>query len=96
VRLLVDTNILLRFVDPDDPAHLVVVDALDRLLEAGHDVGFTPQVCREFWNVATRPRSANGFGLEPAFVDKLVTDLLTTFAFWEEAAGVSLKPRMVS
>ena len=26
--------------------------------------------------------------MEPAFVDKLVTDLLTTFAFWEEAAGV--------
>lgn len=88
MRLLIDTNVLLRFVDPDDPAHSVVVDALDSLLEAGHDVGFTPQICRELWNVATRPRSANGFGLEPEFVNKLLSDLQATFEFWEDVPGI--------
>jgi len=93
LRVFVDTNVLLRFADPDDPAHELVVQAVDRLLLEGHEIGFTPQVCREFWNVATRPRDVNGFGLDEGFVDQLVTDFRTTFSFWDDVPGIAAEWR---
>ena len=95
MRVFVDTNVLLRYVNPDDPAHPVIVAALDRLLFGGHEIGFTPQVCREFWNVATRPRSANGFGLEPELVNQLVTDISKTLDFWDDEPGIAMEWRKI-
>jgi predicted nucleic acid-binding protein len=60
---LIDTNILLRLSKRNDPRHLLVQTALDALTEKGVEICCTPQNVSEFWNVCTRPKDRNGFGL---------------------------------
>jgi predicted nucleic acid-binding protein len=82
VRHLVDTNILLRFVNRRDPLHPTVRAAVRKLRQNGYQLCIAPQNCVEFWNVATRPVERNGFGLSPVdthqslrFVERLFTVL---------------------
>jgi predicted nucleic acid-binding protein len=66
VSILVDTNVLLRRVQPSHPSQAVAVESVARLLAAGEAVYFTLQNIAEFWNVATRPAAHNGLGFSPA------------------------------
>jgi predicted nucleic acid-binding protein len=67
MSVLVDTNILLRRIQPDHVHHALAIDSVARLLAAGEQVYFTLQNISEFWNVMTRPTAANGLGFSPAF-----------------------------
>jgi len=66
LTVLVDTNILLRFVEPKDPEHALVREAVRALTAKGESLCFTSQNLVEFWNVCTRPLSKNGLGLTAA------------------------------
>jgi predicted nucleic acid-binding protein len=66
MSFLVDTNILLRSVEPLHPHHTVAVAAVYRLLAESTPVYFTLQNIAEFWNVATRPIEHNGLGFSIA------------------------------
>ncbi len=59
---LVDTNILLRSIEPLHPQHAMAVGAVSRLLAESTPVYFTLQNIAEFWNVPTRPIENNGLG----------------------------------
>jgi len=59
---LIDTNILLRSVQPTHAMHASAVRALARLMEQGEPLVISIQNVAEFWNVATRPASSNGLG----------------------------------
>jgi predicted nucleic acid-binding protein len=61
---LIDTNILLRLEDDDDPRHEQCASAVDLLRNSGAAVFICAQVLAEFWVVLTRPRDVNGWGLE--------------------------------
>ncbi len=61
-RVLTDTNIWLRVVDPGADHHASAVEAVAHLLTEGHEVCLCPQNLIEFWAVATRPVDANGIG----------------------------------
>ena len=61
-QFLVDTNILLRLVQPDSADHEKVRRCVDLLWEQGADLFYTSQNLAEFWNVCTRPSEKNGFG----------------------------------
>lgn len=63
MEFLVDANVLCRLVRADDPQHSVARRAIEFLIQAGDTLVVTPQVEREFWAVATRPREQNGLGL---------------------------------
>lgn len=63
MSVFVDTNILLRSVQPSDPQHRAAVRAISSLLEAKETLVVTPQVLAEFWYAATRPPEKNGLGL---------------------------------
>ena len=67
MSVLVDTNILLRRIQPDHVHHALAIDSVARLLAAGEQVYFTLQNISEFWNVMTRPAAANGLGFSPTF-----------------------------
>jgi len=67
--LLVDTNILIRSVQPRDPAYGVVTAALSQLVSANAVLYYTSQNLGEFWNALTRPIVRNGFGLSPQEAD---------------------------
>src|ERR1035438_7291356 len=68
MRVLVDTNILLRSAQPNHPVSSQATHAVAGLLREGAAVFFCPQNIAEFWNVATRPAGINGLGLSPSEV----------------------------
>lgn len=93
MSVLVDTNILLRSVEPLHPQYSVAVGAVSRLLAENTPVCFTLQNIAEFWNVATRPKDKNGLGLTiPAVLDEvekiesllmLLPDTPAVYAEWK-------------
>ena len=102
--VLVDTNVLLRWISLDDPGHPPAVAAVDALRDRGDEMYVTPQNLVEFWGVATRPHSANGFAMDGATARgelekieelfKLAPDLPSVYPAWRRlvaAGGVSGK-----
>jgi predicted nucleic acid-binding protein len=62
---LVDSNVLIRWVQPEGPQFEVVKRAILRLENADDTPCYTSQNLGEFWNVLTRPANRNGYGLSP-------------------------------
>jgi predicted nucleic acid-binding protein len=62
MSVFVDTNILLRSVQPSHPMHDAAVRSVADLMRDGEALVITPQIVAEFWNVATRPVDQNGLG----------------------------------
>ncbi len=102
---LVDSNLLLRFVQPKHPLNLVTVKALSKLRGQGAVIRACPQNFTEFWAVATRPVAANGLGFTPSEAERelarleaifpLLPDDPTIYQEWRRLvtlAGVSGKP----
>ena len=63
MRVLVDTNILLRSAQPNHPSYPQAILAVSRLMRRNDVLFFCSQNIAEFWNVATRPAERNGIGL---------------------------------
>lgn len=92
VNYLVDTNVLLRFVDRTQSLHLSVRSAIRNLKANGGRLQIAGQNCIELWNVATRPEARNGSGLTPAEAERwlriiervfsLIPDQPETYAEW--------------
>ena len=90
---LLDTNILLRLISPNDPMHLQTVAAVDLLNARRERATIAPQNLTELWNVATRPAEKNGLGFtieqtkaEVARLKRLfifLPDTKTIFPIWE-------------
>jgi hypothetical protein len=62
---LVDSNILLRWLQPLDPGYAAAAGAVDALARRAKVLCYTSQNVAEFWNVCTRPLAQNGYGLLP-------------------------------
>ena len=67
---LVDSNILLRWIKPDDRDYALVVSAIEIALRNGAVLCYTSQNVGEFWNTCTRPVERNGYGLTPMEADR--------------------------
>ena len=78
---LVDTNILLRLVQPDSPEYGTIRRCTDRLWAQGADLFYTSQNLAEFWNVCTRPADRNGFGFSVAETDERAALIESKFSF---------------
>jgi len=93
MRILVDTNILLRSAQPNHPLCYQATGAVSRLLRQQDSVFFCPQNIAEFWNVATRPADRNGLGFsqeealrEVASIEESLTllpDLPAIYTEWK-------------
>jgi predicted nucleic acid-binding protein len=62
---LIDSNVLIRWVQPEGPQFQLVKQAILRLEYADDTPCYTSQNLGEFWNVLTRPADRNGYGLSP-------------------------------
>jgi hypothetical protein len=80
VSVLVDTNVLLRRIEPLHDHHRHAVDATARLVESAEPVHVTPQNIAEFWVMATRPVARNGLGLPPATAGAEIDRIERVFA----------------
>ena len=76
---LVDTNVLLRSVQPTHSAHDTAVNAIQMLLERSETLCLTSQNLIEFWAVATRPIAANGLGWTVAETMQEIAELKSFF-----------------
>jgi predicted nucleic acid-binding protein len=93
MRVLVDTNILLRSAQPNHPLCSQATRAVSKLLRQNDSVFYCFQNIAEFWNVATRPAGFNGLGLsheeashEVSRIEELLTllpDLPGIYATWK-------------
>jgi predicted nucleic acid-binding protein len=63
MSVFVDTNILLRSVQPSHLHHEPAVNRVASFIAQGTPLMVTPQIVAEFWNVATRPIGNNGLGM---------------------------------
>lgn len=82
---LLDTNILLRLANEQDPKRALTEGALTTLATAREPVYITPQVCIEFWNVATRPVGSNGLGFSLQVTAVLLNRFLNLFPLLPDA-----------
>lgn len=88
MRLLVDTNVLLRSVQLSHPHHRAAYDAIHQFAAAQHELCVVPQVLYEFWAVATRPRDVNGIGLSPQQAEQELRVLLPSLTLLEDGVGL--------
>ncbi len=70
MRIVLDTNILVRRVETSHPMHTTVNEAIITLLERDYSFCVFMQNVSEFWNVCTRPIKNNGLGLSISETDK--------------------------
>src|ERR1700683_4220030 len=75
MRVLLDTNILLRSAQPSHPLCPQATHAVSNLLRKKDAVFFCSQNIAEFWNVATRPADKNGLGLSQEEVLREVSNI---------------------
>ena len=62
MKYLIDTNILLRLVEPKHALHKETVEAILTLRSQDSFFVILLQNISEFWNVCTRPKENNGLG----------------------------------
>lgn len=94
MRILIDTNLLLRLAQPAHPHHLMAVQAIEILRVNSDELCIVPQVIYEYWSVYTRPKGENGLGMttaqaktEVARIKRLFTlfrDERAIFPMWED------------
>jgi len=88
VRILIDTNILLRAIQASHPLSRTARAALRALHGQKYMMFLTLQNLAEFWNVCTRPQNANGLGLSIEATDRHLSRLQRFFILLPESEQV--------
>jgi len=68
--------------------YLPATQTMEELLEQGNELVYVPQVCYEFWSVATRPHSDNGLGLLPQQAESELHRISTLFTFLNDPSNL--------
>ena len=79
MKLLIDTNVFLRFVEVDSPEFETCDKALEALRASEHTAYSCAQVLIEFWSVATRPRDVNGLDMSPSDTEREIEDIKSVY-----------------
>lgn len=79
MKLLLDTNVLLRRLEPNHPQFALADGAVVKLQSQGHDIHLVSQNFYELWVALTRPVAVNGLGKSVAEATTTLTQLAATF-----------------
>ena|SRR5579871_6258093 len=79
MSVLVDTNILLRAIQPASPLQQVTLDALAVLEALGEQLCLVPQNLYEFWVAGTRPAAQSGLALSALEAEHEITQICRRF-----------------
>lgn len=85
---LLDTSILLRWINSSDPQHQLIVAGLTRLGDAGETIWIAQQNVVVFWSVATRSVYVNGLGLAPADAEHAAGRIEAAFPMLDKTPGL--------
>lgn len=86
MRILVDTNVLMRSVEHANPLMRPARQTLKRLLKDGNELCIAPQIIAEFWSVCTRPVSSGGLDQLIRATDRLVSRIELLFVLLQDSA----------
>lgn len=84
MRVLIDSNILVRSVERESPLLHTARHAVRSLTQQGHTLCVAPQNVAEFWNACTRPASANGLGHSVALTGRFAGRIAALFTVLPE------------
>lgn len=88
MKVLIDTNVLLRGVQARHPAYRIARRTLLSLYREKHTLCLTTQNVAEFWNVCTRPVGVNGLGLTIEETEWRVSRLESIFTILPDSLEV--------
>ena len=88
MRILVDTNILLRLVHAGHPQQAEGEQAVRHLIRERHELRLVPQILYEFWVVATRPADQNGLGFSAGDVSRQLAAWRGLFPTLRDERGI--------
>jgi len=88
MRILIDTNVLLRSAEPGHAHYQSSVDSIDIFRRTGHELTIVPQVLYEFWSVATRPIANNGLGMSPVDAHSELESIKSLFRLLRDERGI--------
>lgn len=88
MSVLVDTNLLSRIADPNNPQNSVAAESVKRLLAKGETLCVVPQNIYEFWVVATRPLANNGLGMTTQQAKTKLDELLLVLEMLPDTSAV--------
>ena len=88
MKVLLDSNIILRLFQPDHSHSTIAESAIIKLEQLGFSPCLVPQNIYEFWIVATRPILQNGLGLSSDDARGSVDGLLDQFHLLRDERGV--------
>ena len=87
MRVLLDTNVLLRSIFGPPAARATARRAVRTLQGQGDDLLVCLQNLTEFWQNATKTKAANGYDLSIAEADRRVGLIMTDFTFLPDPPG---------
>jgi predicted nucleic acid-binding protein len=87
MTILIDTNILLRSLQPNHAHFKPATDALRRLRRTDR-LCLTPQILYEFWAVCTRPASLNGLEMSTKDTAAELARTRALFSFFADTPTV--------
>ncbi len=88
MRILLDTNIILRLGDEGHRMHGEALAAIDWLDANEHESVIVPQVLYEYWVVGTRPPENNGLGMTAAKADAAISKWISVFRLLLDERGI--------
>jgi predicted nucleic acid-binding protein len=86
--MLVDTSVLISFLQPHHPLYIPADRAVQFFLKRGRELHIVPQSLVELWVVATRPIAQNGLGMSAANVAPEVARLKSMFLLLPETPAI--------
>ena len=88
MRILVDTNILIRLFQSFNPSSPIAASAVHELKKHNFEVVMVPQNLYELWVVATRPVTLNGFGMSVSDASLLQEKCIHQFRLLRDERGI--------
>ena len=88
MKILLDTNVILRCTNPGAPEHAAVVESIRGIVSRGDTCCVCAQSIAEIWAVLTRPIVANGYGLEPDDTRARIDTILSTLTLLPDSPGL--------
>jgi predicted nucleic acid-binding protein len=85
VKILIDTNVLVRSVERTHPLSRIARNVLRHFYGQGHELYIATQNISEFWNVCTRPSELNGLGNSIEATSRLTSRLESFFTILPES-----------
>lgn len=89
MRVLVDSNLILRLAQPAHQYHETARIAVESIRSRNDDLCIVPQVIYEFWVVATRPLMENsGLGMTGTQAQQVLATIRKLFTLLDDEQGI--------